>query len=294
MSGLLYAALAGVGFGLFQTFNRRAVLGLDVYMSTFLQLIISTAVLLAIVAATGGLSALLGAPAPAVINFALSGAAHYFAGWTLLNAAQKRIGAARTSPLVSTVPLFATGTAALALSEIPDPLGTIGMLIVVAGVYLIGSEHPGTSASIARDGRGILCALGAALCWAISPIFVRRGLIDLPFPLLGLTIGLIASSLAYGAGMLVGGRFNAGPVRLDALVFKVIAGALVAFSQWARWIALALAPIGVVLSITQLSVPVAILLTPLFVGRDIERVTSRVWLGAAIVVAGSLLLILIR
>jgi len=78
------------------------------------------------------------------------------------------------------------------------------------------------------------------------------------------------------------------------MVFKVIAGSLVGLSQWGRWIALGLAPVGVVLAITQVSTPVAILVSPVLVGRHLERVTGRVWAGAAVIVGGSLLLIVSR
>ncbi len=81
----------------------------------------------------------------------------------------------------------------------------------------------------------------------------------------------------------------------DALQFKVLAGILVGLSTWARWIALSLAPVGVVLALTQVSVPVVVLLlAPLIVGWHLERVTARVWLGASTIIGGSLLLVWAR
>jgi hypothetical protein len=38
-------------------------------------------------------------------------------------------------------------------------------------------------------------------------------------------------------------------------------------------------------------VPVVLLLSPLVIGREVERVNVYVWLGAALVVLGSLLLV---
>jgi drug/metabolite transporter (DMT)-like permease len=293
VSGLAYAAVAGVGFGIFQTVNRKAILGMDVYTSTFLQIVVSAVMLGLIVVAGGHLPLLLRAPAPALVNFGISGGIHYFAGWTLLNASQKRIGAARTSPLISTVPIFATLFAAAALREIPSPFALIGILTSFIGVYLIGSGHmsSGTATDRIRF-RDMLFALGTALCWSLSPIFVRRGLVDVPSPLLGLFIGLIAAATGYGILMLTGGRFRMSRVGREALGYKVLAGVLVGLSQWARWVALALAPIGAVLSVAQLSVPVTVFFAPLFVGRHVEHVTGRTWAGAAAVVAGSIILFL--
>ncbi len=46
MSGVLWATASGIGFGVFQSLNRRAIRGIeDPYVSTFLQLAVATAVL---------------------------------------------------------------------------------------------------------------------------------------------------------------------------------------------------------------------------------------------------------
>jgi uncharacterized membrane protein len=171
-------------------------------------------------------------------------------------------------------------------------LALAGVAIVVAGVFILSSEKSETHAPIGRG--GAVVGLSAALCWSISPIFIRRGLVELPSPLLGLTIGILAAVAAYGVLMLFGLGARGNPISLDAIVFKVIAGTLVGLSQWARWTALGLAPVGVVLALTQVSTPVTILISPLLVGRQIEHVTARVWLGAAVVVAGSSVLVLVR
>jgi hypothetical protein len=49
--------------------------------------------------------------------------------------------------------------------------------------------------------------------------------------------------------------------------------------------------VAVVLALNLLSIPVVLLVSPLIAGRHAEHVTPRVWAGAALVVAGSLLLI---
>jgi hypothetical protein len=47
MSGAIWATVAGVKFGMFQSVNRQAVRGLDLWPSTVLQLAVSSVVLLA-------------------------------------------------------------------------------------------------------------------------------------------------------------------------------------------------------------------------------------------------------
>ncbi len=296
MTGALWALLAGGGFGLFQALNRRAVRGMDVYTSTFLQLLLSAVVLAAISLVTEDLGLLRGVPPAALLAFGVAGFFHFFAGWTLLNASQKRIGAARTSPLIGTTPLFGTLIAALALREIPGTVALLGILLTVGGVYVISAVQP-AEADGANDGpaavdwRGTALGLGTALCWAISPVFIRRGLGDLPSPLIGVTVGMGASAAAYGAALWVRQRRTPGEASREALLIKLAAGILVGLSTWARWVALALAPVAVVLALASVSVPATILLAPLVVGAHLERVTARLWVGALLILGGSLLLV---
>ena len=77
----------------------------------------------------------------------------------------------------------------------------------------------------------------------------------------------------------------------DAVWLKVLAGVLVALSTWGRWVALDRTSVGAVLALGLLSVPVVLLLSPILMGREVERVNLYVWLGAALVVGGSLLLV---
>lgn len=295
MSGTLWAVVAGLGFGIFQTVNRVAVRGMDVFVATFLQLLVSAAVLAGGALATEDLSQVWTAPPRALVDFAVAGLVHFFVGWTLLNASQKRIGAARTSPLIGTTPLFGTLFAALGLREIPQTAALVGIAATVVGVWLISKREAGDAPGprAAAGWREARFGLGAAMLWAISPIFIRHGLLGLPSPLLGVTVGMTMSAIAYGAALLVRRAYRAAaPVPRSALVTKIVAGLLVGFSVWARWIAVARAPVGVVLAISQLSVPVVIFLSPRVAGGHLEQVTARIWVGAMCTIGGSLLLVL--
>jgi uncharacterized membrane protein len=137
--------------------------------------------------------------------------------------------------------------------------------------------------------------LAAPLCWAISPIFIRFGLQELESPLLGVTVGMTASALGYGAALaLRSARSPLGPISSEALTLKVVAGILVGLSTWARWVALDFTTVAIVLALGLASVPTVNLLTPLVVDRQVEQVTAQVWLGSALIVSGSLVLILLR
>ncbi len=300
MSGALWALAAGAGFGIFQSLNRQAVRGMDVYVATFVQLVVSTFVLVIISLLTEDVSLIFNASIGTIFNFAAAGFLHFLIGWTLLNASQKKIGAARTSPLIGTTPLFAAVIAVFTLREYPTWLELIGIGIIVSGAYLVSKESAGPSAANNQKQPFILIlqaswlGLGTAFFWALSPIFIRLGLQGLPSPLLGVTVGVTASALGYGIVLLwQRGRWLGQPITNEAWTLKLIAGVLVGLSTWMRWVALDLSPVAVVLALSMISTPIVILLSPLISGKHLERVTGMLWAGTGLILGGALLLIFI-
>jgi len=136
---------------------------------------------------------------------------------------------------------------------------------------------------------GVWYGLGAAICWALDPILVRQGLTAFPSPLWGAALSLLAGVGIYG--LLLGLRRPADPRPAPrALAWQILAGLLVALSTWVKWLALQLAPAAVVLALGRLSVPLVVLLSPLILGRSLERLTLRLGVGAAFITLGTLLL----
>jgi drug/metabolite transporter (DMT)-like permease len=290
VSGTAWAALAGLGFGLFQALNARAVRDLgSVFISTFLQLLVAAVVLSVAAAATEDLGVLGDASAWSLIAFALAGLIHFFGGWTTLNLSQARIGAARTSPLLSTTPLFGLVFAAAVASQVPSWLAVAGISLTIAGAYLVTDPGGGRRSQLGDS----VFALATACAWSLSAILTLEGLEGLDSPLLGVTLGMLAAVLAYGALLaFTPQRVATRGVATDALALKLVAGVIVALATWSRWTALDDVDVAAVLALNLLSVPVVLWLAPVVSGRHVEVVTARVWGGAALVIAGSLLLIL--
>src|SRR5919106_18974 len=144
MSGPALAAAAGLGFGVFQTLNRRAVGGMnDAYLATFLQLLIAFCVLVVASVTTEDLGLLSEATTISLVWFSAAGLVHFFVGWTLLNMSQMRIGAARTSPLLSTNPVWGAAIAAAWLGEVPRAVAWAGISAVVVGALVVALERAG-------------------------------------------------------------------------------------------------------------------------------------------------------
>ena len=311
MTGALWAVFSGIGFGVFQSFNRRAVQGMDVYVATFLQLLVSAVVLVLLTLVTDSWTMVGSLTGTAVLNFALAGILHFFIGWTFLNASQKAIGAARTSSLIGTIPIFGALFALMTLGELPTLWGTVGIGAIVMGVYLVNDAKIHQGGLVAKQAlvanpqppiegqaigwRSLRLGLAAALCWSFSPTFIRYGLAEVDDPLLGVTVGIVASALGYALVLGARSRMNkVGAVSLDALGYKVLAAVLVAVATWMRWISLDLIAVAVALALSLTSVPTVNFLSPLISGRHLERVTTQVWLGSGVIIGGSLVLIFLN
>ncbi|HEX6306480.1 MAG TPA: EamA family transporter [Anaerolineales bacterium] len=139
MSGIIWAIIAGIGFGLFQVLNRKAGSRIDALRGTFSLLAISAVVLAVASLATEDLALLRRISLVTIFNFAMAGLIHFLLGWTFLTVSQHRVGAARTGALIGAAPLFATVVAALTLNEFLDLPTLIGILLVVGGVYLVSN-----------------------------------------------------------------------------------------------------------------------------------------------------------
>ena len=65
--------------------------------------------------------------------------------------------------------------------------------------------------------RNSLFGLGTAICFAISAIFIRNGLEGLPSPLLGVSVGMIITTVVYGLVLIFRRKqIQQGPIPRDA------------------------------------------------------------------------------
>jgi drug/metabolite transporter (DMT)-like permease len=289
VSGVLWATASGIGFGLFQSLNRRAIRGIeDPYVSTFLQLSAATGVLVLASLVSEDLHQLADATGKSIALFAIAGVIHFVLGWLLLNVSQYRIGASRTAPLITLTPLFGVILAVVTLGELPSPAALAAIVPIMVGAWLLASRGGGNVA-IERDS---IFAFGTAFMWALSAVLTVEALEGLDSPLLGVTLGLLAATVALGGVLLV--RGSLGAIRLIArntLALKLTAAVVVAFATWFRLLALGETDVAVVLATNLVSVPVTLVLAPLLVGRHLEQADGRVWLGGLLVVSGVLTLI---
>jgi drug/metabolite transporter (DMT)-like permease len=289
VTGVLWATVSGIGFGVFQSLNRRAIRGIeDPYVSTFLQLAVATAVLVVASLVSEDLGQVGEASADAIAIFALAGIIHFVLGWLLLNMSQARIGASRTAPLITLTPLFGVVLAVVTLGELPSIAALAAIAPIMLGAWLLASRGSGGIA-LERDS---IFAFGTAFMWALSAVLTVEALKGLHSPLLGVTLGLLAATAALGGALLARGSLGAvRSIARNTLALKLAAAVLVAFATWFRLLALNETDVAVVLATNLVAVPITLVLAPLIVGRHLEQADARIWLGGLLVAAGVLALI---
>jgi uncharacterized membrane protein len=293
MNGIVISIISGIAFGLFQTINRRAGQQANVYQATFVLLLVSSAVLILVSAVFEDLTLLQGVSPLAVLHFSLAAFIHFFVGWTLFSISQKKVGAARTSVLLGTVPLWATLIGVIFFDEFLSAAIVAGIFVIMLGAYIVSTDKAKAGNTAIETGiKASLYGLGTAVCFAGSSIFIRYGLELLPSPLLGVTIGMTVVTLIYALFFWSQSAIDSSEISLvgSKLWLQIFAGILVAIATWWRWIALDLTPIAIVISLSRLSIPTVLLLSPLLIGQKLEQVNLRVWIGAAAIIAGALIL----
>ena len=138
MSGVLWAIVSAISFGLFQTISRKASMNVNAFFHTFFLMIISTFFMIISTLILEDIKHLtLYLTLQGIFYFAVAGIIHFVLGWTLLTVSQNRIGASRTSALVGTAPFFATLIGYLFFQEILSFHTILGIILVVSGIYIV-------------------------------------------------------------------------------------------------------------------------------------------------------------
>jgi drug/metabolite transporter (DMT)-like permease len=289
VSGVLWATASGIGFGLFQSLNRRAIRGIeDPWVSTFLQLFVATGVLVLASLLSEDLTQLGDASGEAIALFAIAGIIHFVLGWLFLNMSQMRIGASRTAPLITLTPLFGVVLAVVTLGELPSVTALAAIVPIIIGAWILASRGGGD----VRIDRDSIFAFGTAFMWALSAVLTVEALEGLDSPLLGVTLGLLAATAALGGGLVARGSFGAiRSIARNTLTLKLSAAVLVAFATWFRLLALDETDVAVVLATNLVGVPITLVLAPMMVGRHLEQADARIWVGGLLVIVGVLALI---
>ena len=231
------------------------------------------------------------------LGAALRPAAWIFVGAGVLAPALARIalytaidmvGVARSIIASNTTPIFTALGAALVLRERVGAELALGTVAVVLGIAITSAAPPGTQGRANRT--GVLLALSTAVLAAVSIVFRKIGLGAIPHPALGGALTL--SGALVGLLPLVVWRWRREPMRAERrmLPAMLMAALLSSGGFLAYFMALNL---GDASRVTPLSstTPLFALLLLRYGFRHVERVARRTLVGAALTVAGVILVV---
>jgi drug/metabolite transporter (DMT)-like permease len=191
-----------------------------------------------------------------------------------------RIGVARAFSLMAGAPLFAVLLAIAFLGERPGPLLLAGAVAIVAGGVLLARRSHEEAPWRRRD---MIFPLLGALGFAVRDNLSRWGFHEYGD---ALTAAAAATVTSLAMMWLVAGvrrtRLELPPV---AFVFLVCSGLFEGLAYLLMWRALAIGDVSVVSPLVNAHSVVAIALAAIFL-RDLEQVTWRIVVAAAVIVSG--------
>ncbi len=297
MFGLLAALISSIGFagntvlirrGVFRSGESFSPIPIAAFMGTiFFAVPIMTVNGTAIITSISwlGISAL-----------AAAGIVHFILGRFLSYISYRLIGANLSSPTVQFSTLIAVMLGILYFDEPLTVRFVLAFILITGGVIVIGTSGESKAGKLIIPAstliKGVIAALGASICWGVSPALIKIGLREGSSDLGAISISYMASLIA--TAVLMAFPANREKVlRLDrqSLPFIIAGTASVTIAQFLRYIALNYAGIGVV-TLTINIATVFIFPLSFFINRDIEVFSRRAILGAVACITGVVLLFL--
>ncbi len=227
----------------------------------------------------------------AVVLFGVIGILNFPMGRFFNYVALGRLGVARSTPILASVPFFAVLIAVLFAGETLRPATAAGIGFVLAGLYVTvtAPNHAEASATPTawNDRRalpGIAFAFSAAIAYGSSQVLTRYSVGSIAPPLVGAMIALFWGTLGFGllsAPHLICGRDT---FRKGAIYF-ITGGICSAASVMLMFEALRRGQVVVVSPVLATN-PLFTLVMASLLLRGVEHITTRVVLGAVLVVCG--------
>lgn len=279
-----YAFQAALCFSIAHVLIRRGLLGSNALTCSLISLATTATIFWLLVLIFIPLSALW---TPMIGYFIAAGVFAPAIGQTLGYIGIERIGVARSTPIVNSAPIFSSSFAVLFLGEVWTAQNILGTLSVIIGVIILSS---GKSSQDEWRKIDILYPLLGAIAFGISTTLRKFGLSALHIPLLGaaVTVGTAFFILL----IIIGWRGGRPALKFNPESTRWLFGAAVVNTGAILSVFSAL-NLGKVVRVEPLiaSNP---LLTILWVGiflRQIERISTRIVVGALFTVLGTTLVV---
>lgn len=299
MFGAFLALASAALFGLNNATVRRGVLTATVLQGMAITVVLGVPLFLVLAPFFGAFGAMAGMTWQSWGWMALAGVVHFVIGRYGNYRATQTLGATLSTPVQQLSIIVSLALALVWLGESLSGLKVTGLLLVLIGPALVlGRRKQNAKAAkgkvfVPQYGPGFFWGGVCALGYGISPLFISFGLPEgsgLGAALAGVIVSyLAASAVVIALVMVAGGRHYLAGMGKPAMWWFVISTVCVALSQMLRYMALAFAPVSVVVPIQRLSV-VFRLIFGAALNRDAEIMDRSVIVGILLSVLGAVAL----
>ena len=287
-NGIIYALMAGLFWGITPLLLKKGMTHSSVSTATLVQQ--SVIVLTVFIVAVGqGKVLQLDIPLRAVWSFMAAGVVGGSIGKIFYNKAIERVGASKAVSIKNSDPIISVLVLVLILGEEMTFPVAIGVALIVTGVLVITRVQAGEKE---RPNRLVdfIYPLLALLCFGITPLFKKLGMVAAALPTLA---AFITQSTALIVILTVGWLLNIRPkwerIPTKSLVCFVSSGITDALGSLFTFYSLIYAPAVVVSPIWRIS-PLIVFLLARFTLRGVEVVTLKDGIAATFIVSGVLVL----
>lgn len=202
----------------------------------------------------------------------------------------KRLGPAVSTPILGCVyPTVAVAGGVLLLGERVSAIQIAGVIVIVAGVWVLGSRRSASGVLDRSAVAALLFPAAAGLCYAGADATRKIGLDNIADPLFGSAVGMIAGFafwMALSTSPGIRARMRFGPRGWRWFVASGICSALAVLFLIS---ALEVGKVAVVSPIVAAQPLMIILLTPVML-RGVDRIDRRVVTGGLAVMLGTVLI----
>lgn len=301
MLGALLALASAATFGFNNASIRRGVLTGSVVQAMMITVPMGVPLFALASLSFGGIESLLGFSVASWFWMMLAGVIHFVIGRYGNYRSTQALGANLSSPVQQLSVPISIVLAMIFLEETLNPLSFTGFILVMFGPAVTSVRNKDNTAKKSKSGftprygEGFLWGFISAFAYGASPLFIMMGL----GPDGGLIDSITGGLISYMAAtvtililvMLTGGFGFMRDLDREAGKWFLLSGVLVFFSQLFRYMALALAPVAVAVSIQRLS-PIFRLIFSWMLNRDHEFFDFQVIFGIVLSLFGALLMTL--
>jgi len=295
--GLIFALLASVSFAGSVVFVRKATAQTgESFTPTAISVFMGIPFFAIALFITGEWSKLLSVSWQALVSLGAAGIIHFIIGRFLGYSSYRLIGANKATPFIMTNPFYTVILGVLFLNELLTVYLVLGVICIFTGVALISTERKSVIAEEPRalsrtEIKGILPALGAALCWGSTPILIKPALAEIGSPFAGAFVSYFVASVVMAFFFFRGQhREQMGKIPILMALISMLIGAIFSSAgQLFLYIGLSYSPASMVNPLISTHI-LFIFLFSFLLNRQIEVFTLKIILGMVAIVAGTFLI----